>query len=100
MKPSDIKAGDIREYARRDWAFAEHAKEAHWVEQRAEMSLEEALGLADGLRQFARLVRPDWPTAADREEDFAGHERLVELFRVASPRAAGQSDRCRDAGVE
>jgi hypothetical protein len=89
MKPSEITAGDIQEYAGRDWSLAARAKEEHWIAQRAAMTVGEALSLADGLRQFAKEVQPGWPTAADREEDFAAHERLARWFELAAKHTTG-----------
>jgi hypothetical protein len=84
VKLSDVTAAQIREYAGRDWALVERSKEDHWVAQRAAMTPDEALALADGLRQFARELRPDWPSEEDREEDFAAHQRLVRLLDLAA----------------
>lgn len=84
VKLSDITAAEIRAYAGRDWASAARAKEDYWIAQRDSMTAAEALALADGLRRFSREVRPDWPTDADREEDFAAHERLARMLELAS----------------
>lgn len=34
------------------------------------------LAAARGLREYARKVRPDWPTRRDRDEDLAHHIEL------------------------
>ena len=43
---------------------------------------EQALELACALAAAARAVRPDWPTPADRAEDYAAHVALVEKLRI------------------
>ncbi len=88
MKPSDVTADQLREYAGRDWTLKERSKEEHWIAHRATMTHGEALTLAEGLRQFSRTLRPDWPSEADRAEDFAAHERLAGLLERAAQRIA------------
>ena len=88
VKLSDVTADQIREYASRDWALKARSKEDHWIAQRSTMTHGEALAMADGLRQFSRRLRPDWPSEADRAEDFAAHDRLARLLDLAAKRTS------------
>ena len=42
------------------------------------------LDAARALWEHARKVRPDWPTARDRDEDFARHVALKQLIDRAA----------------
>lgn len=76
-----VREDDLIAYAGRDWAAIEESKRRRWAEQKGRMTAAEALAVGDALRRHAALVRPDWPTAADREEDLAVHVRVSESLR-------------------
>ena len=40
-----------------------------------------ALAVADGLRRHVKALRPDWPSAEDRERDLEVHARVSEGLR-------------------
>jgi hypothetical protein len=79
MKPEDIQA-----YMDRDWARVRKLKERYWVEQKATMTPDEALAIADSLRRQAKALRPDWPSERERAEDLATHIRVSEALRSVS----------------
>ncbi|MEJ7730292.1 MAG: hypothetical protein WKG00_13870 [Polyangiaceae bacterium] len=67
----------------RDWAMVRASKDAYW------RTLDPAtrLRLSDELRRHALELHPDWPSAAQRAEDYQAHVRLSErLERAASSR--------------
>jgi hypothetical protein len=67
----------------RDWAVARASKVAYW----RSLTPQERLRLADELRSHALLLHPDWPTAAQRAEDYEAHVHLCErLDRASSSR--------------
>ena len=72
---------DILAYARRDWAAVEAAKAADWAERKATMSAGDLLALSDLLRRNVLALRPDWPSAAEREADLAAHVELSKRLR-------------------
>ena len=78
-----MRAEDVRAFMRRDWAAVAEAKEAAWLDVRRVQGVAGVLRLADALRAHARQVRPDWPSADDRAEDLATHERVSEALRRA-----------------
>ena len=66
------KPEDVRTFVSRDWdAF-----------ERAPIVLDSArsAALAGSLYANLRAARPDWPTAADRDDDLRAHLRLAEIF--------------------
>jgi hypothetical protein len=79
----------IREFVSRDWDLARRNKEAHWLDRIARFGPVEALRIADELRRQARLLDPDWPSAALREDDFQSHVALTERLRRAGPTRRG-----------
>lgn len=71
---------DIIAYAERDWELLRETKERYWAE-RKDLTPEAALAIADGLRRHVKALRPDWPTAEDRERDLEVHVRVSEDLR-------------------
>ena len=51
-------------------------KRDHHAERQRASRGEAGLQAAQALREHVRKVRPDWPTARDRDEDFAHHVAL------------------------
>ena len=76
-----MREEDLIAYANRDWAAIEESKRRRWAEQKSRMTAAEALRVGDALRRHAAIVRPEWPTAADRREDLAVHIRVSESLR-------------------
>jgi hypothetical protein len=77
---------DLVRFATRDWSAIADEKARHWVERKRTMSPADVLRLGDDLRRYARAVRPDWPTEADRATDADVHCRVSEALRaVAQP---------------
>ena len=77
-----MNADEIRTFAWRDWAAVAETKARYWVERKRAMTPEEALAVAEVLRQHARTLRPDWPDSRERDEDFAVHLRVSEALRA------------------
>lgn len=76
-----VREEDLIAYANRDWTAIEASKRRRWAEQKRDMTAADALRVGDALRRHAALVRPDWPTAADRQDDLAVHVRVSESLR-------------------
>jgi len=74
-----VRKEDLIAYARRDWAAVEERKRAHWAA--AKLTPDEALRIGDELRRHAAALRPDWPSAAERQDDCATHIRVAESLR-------------------
>lgn len=79
-----MNRSDILAFVRRAWSVAEAEKTAFWAERKRTISAAQAVALGDELHRHARLVRPDWPDAAEREEDLAVHVRISEALRAVS----------------
>jgi hypothetical protein len=75
---------DIRRFANRDWASIAAHKRDYWAEQYQEHGCAPARTASTALLLHMRSVQPDYPSAADREEDLQ-HHLLVRrrLDRVA-----------------
>jgi hypothetical protein len=81
-----MKAADIRDYVRRDWGLVRELKDRYWAERKRTLTPDEALSIADQLRQHAQALRPDWPDAQDRAADLQVHACVsASLRRVPSP---------------
>jgi hypothetical protein len=76
MRPEDIRA-----FVQRDWDAIAAAKREAWIEAHRRLGADGALAQADGLRLHVRLLRPDWPTQQERQEDLAVHARVAEALR-------------------
>lgn len=79
-----MDADDIRAFARRDWSAVAESKAGFWAERKRAMTPDEALAVAEGLRQHARALRPDWPDIRERDADLALHTRVAEALRAVS----------------
>ena len=77
-----VNADEIRTFAWRDWAAVAETKARYWAERKRAVTPEEALAVAEVLRQHARTLRPDWPDSRERDEDFAVHLRVSEALRA------------------
>lgn len=80
----------MRAFANRDWDAIAKAKREHWARALNAAGPEALFRAAQYLREHARTVRPDWPSADDRARDLADHIKLKQLLdRAADGRAAG-----------
>jgi len=66
----------IRAYCNRDWALIARSKSSYYAERR--LTPAQRLQMAAELYESARSRRPEWPTLAERDADFAAHVRLSE----------------------
>jgi hypothetical protein len=74
----------IRGYVGRQWAALADAKRAWHARRFREHGAAPGVALAQALWEHVRGIRPDWPTAADRERDLAHHVELKrQLDRTA-----------------
>lgn len=80
---------EIIAYANRDWELVREAKERYWAERKETLTPEDALAIADGLRRHVQSLRPDWPSAEDRERDLEVHARVSEALRSVHLPAGG-----------
>lgn len=89
MKPADIRA-----FVRRDRASVEDAKRAHWAQLYREGGPEETMLAALRMYDYARAVRPDFPTEADLAADLEHHvafkQRLTAIARALQNVHRGQ----------
>jgi hypothetical protein len=76
-----MKRADVVAYATRDWKAVQEAKERYWVERKPSLTPEQALEIADGLRRHVKSLRPDWPSAEERQRDLEVHARVSEALR-------------------
>jgi hypothetical protein len=72
---------DLRAFAERDWKLIQELKDRHWKESKRALSPAELLRIGDGLRRHAQAIRPDWPTAAERDDDLEVHARVSASLR-------------------
>jgi hypothetical protein len=78
-----LDKGHLRAFAARPWALLEDAKREHIAERFRADPIAHASSI-HALRDHLRIVRPDWPTAADLAADFEDHVALKrKLERVA-----------------
>jgi len=80
MDPRDVQA-----FVKRDWAAVRAAKEAYWAREFAAKGSAATFAASEALWRHMRLIRPDWPTDEERQEDLAHHVALKALI----DRAAG-----------
>lgn len=66
----------IRAFVARDRDRVAALKRDHHAKRYRESRGTSGLDAARALWEHARKVRPDWPTARDRDEDFAQHVAL------------------------
>jgi hypothetical protein len=76
-----MRAEDLARFARRDWDALAASKETQWLAERMRRGVGWCLAVAEELRLQVKRRRPDWPTAADREDDLATHVRVGSALR-------------------
>lgn len=74
---------DVARFAGRDWDALSTAKTTQWLEERRRRGPGWGLRVGHELWRHAIAQRPDWPTAADRAEDLATHQRVSAALRRA-----------------
>ncbi len=80
---------DIRRWALRDWDRIAAAKRERTVAAHVERGSSHSAALAADLYQHVKARRPDWPSAADRDDDLAAHVTLQALLaRISRDRGA------------
>ena len=78
-----VNVADVQSFLARDWALIHRSKTDQWTAQKAAMTPSEAIEFAAELYRYVRAVRPDWPNSAERDADFAAHQRVAEIFQHA-----------------
>lgn len=63
-----------------DWAALEAADRRYWADEFARGGAQRASRASFALWQHMRSVRPDWPTAAEREADLRHHIETQRLL--------------------
>jgi transcriptional regulator with XRE-family HTH domain len=83
-----LRRQDLIDLAQRDWSAIAESKAAYWPELGRRVGPDGAFRVADEMRRYVALVRPDWPDADARAADLASHVQLGEsLRRVRDVRA-------------
>lgn len=70
----------LRAYLDRDRAAVEASKRSHHAGRYRAIGAAAGIEAGITLRDWARRVRPDWPTDRDRAEDLAHHLALKALI--------------------
>jgi len=76
-----MRREDLIAFAQRDRPAIEESKAAYWLDRKRRLGRGEAFRVAEDLRRFAAAVRPGWPDAEARAEDFATHVAVGESLR-------------------
>ncbi len=74
----------IRAFVARDRDRVAALKRRHHAGRNRATRGRSGLEAGRALREYARRVRPDWPTARDRDADFAQHVALKRLLDRAA----------------
>jgi hypothetical protein len=77
----------LRAYAERDWASAARDDERSWIEQAQRQGPAGGIRVAAELRRQVLAMRPDWPSARERDEDLATHLRVIDALRRVPARS-------------
>ena len=72
---------DLVSFAQRDWAALAEMKSARWLERKRLLGAAEAFRVADDLRRYVAIARPDWPNEAERAADLASHVAVTKNLR-------------------
>lgn len=80
-----MEKADLVAFADRErWEAIEEASSAHWLARKRELGPLGGIRDAAALWEAVRAVRPDWPSAADRDADLETHQRVSEGLRSVS----------------
>jgi hypothetical protein len=66
----------VRRFVFADRDAVDALRRKHWAQLYRERGPEAAWQVAQALRAHMQAVRPDWPTAADRDDDLRHHVAL------------------------
>jgi hypothetical protein len=80
-------------FVRRGWAAAEAREQDHWAREFAERGPDATLAASQALWQHMRTIRPDWPSAAERQADLDHHIALKRAIDRAARAVPGLSAR-------
>ena len=75
---------DLRAYARRPWHVLAAFEQDHWASELASRGPLATLEASQTLWTYVRSIQPDWPTDAERREDFAHHVALKQAIDSAA----------------
>jgi hypothetical protein len=81
-----VDAHHLVEFAHRDRRTLARLKASYWAARKRRLGAGEGLRVAEELRRYVRTLRPDWPSAEDRETDLATHARVAEMLRSVRAR--------------
>ncbi|MCK6553531.1 hypothetical protein L6Q96_02925 [Candidatus Binatia bacterium] len=79
-----MDADALRAFASRDWEAIAASKRRHWAHALRSRGPEALFQVALRLRDHARALQPDWPTAHERARDLADHIELKQLLDRAA----------------
>ena len=82
-----MKREDLEAFVGRERASVAATKAAHWRDRKTGQDAAQILADGDALRRHAEVMRPGWPSVADRAEDIAAHQRVGEVLRAVTKRA-------------
>lgn len=71
----------LGEYAARDWQIIADQDRLHWVREYRLHGPEVTMRASMALWEHLHRVRPEWPTAQDRQEDLDHHLLLIQMFQ-------------------
>jgi len=71
-------------YAARDWQIIEKQDRLFWIREYRQHGPEATMRASYALWQHMRHIRPEWPTARDRQEDLQHHILLKQIFQQAA----------------
>lgn len=74
----------LRAFVDRSRGEVEREKRAYWAREYAEKGYQRTVDASRALYEHVRRIRPDYPTARDRDEDLAHHVALKRLLDRAS----------------
>jgi len=72
----------------RDWSTLESMDRRYWAEAFTRSGADPALRASMALRAHMRRIRPDWPSAEERESDLRHHVAFKRLLDRAARDAA------------
>ena len=84
-----MDAKDLRAFATRRWDLVAALKADFWTSEKRRLDALGALRIGDRLREQVRILRPDWPTDAERTEDLRVHEAVARDLRRAGTSVLG-----------
>jgi hypothetical protein len=83
----------LRAYAARPWNLVAARKRAFWANARQDRGVLATFEASQALWVHMRRVRPDWPSAAERQADRAHHVALKRALDRAASALGGSAGR-------